>query len=109
MAKLLNFSESVPDKIDIQVSYASKQKINIIKLTMKRYATIREAIEFSQILIEHPELDIDVCKVGIFGKLKTLNTEVRQGDRVEIYRALTADPMEARRRRFAKQLRLKSP
>lgn len=94
--------------MDVQVCHASTQKTSLIALTLKCDSTIREVIEISQILIQHPEIDIEVCKVGIFGKLKTLDTVVQRGDRVEIYRPLTADPMEARRRRSAKQLRLKS-
>ncbi len=37
--------------------------------------------------------------VGIFGRRVTLDTPLEDGDRVEIYRALRADPKEARRRR----------
>ncbi len=108
MANPQYLSEQVTETVDIQICYASKQKTTIIELTMKCDSTIRDAIEFSQILIVHPEVDIDICKVGVFGKLKTLSSVVQQGDRVEIYRPLTADPMEARRRRSAKQIRSKS-
>jgi hypothetical protein len=37
--------------------------------------------------------------VGIFGEIAGLQDPVRDGDRVEIYRPLLADPKEARRRR----------
>jgi hypothetical protein len=37
--------------------------------------------------------------VGIFGRLVALEHALATGDRVEIYRPLTADPKEARRRR----------
>ncbi|MES2047591.1 MAG: RnfH family protein [Pseudomonadota bacterium] len=103
-----NICEKKPETMDVQVCHASTQKTTMIALTLKGDSTIREVIKMSQILVQHPEIDIEACKVGIFGKLKTLNTVVRQGDRVEIYRSLTADPMEARRRRSAKQQRIKS-
>jgi putative ubiquitin-RnfH superfamily antitoxin RatB of RatAB toxin-antitoxin module len=41
-------------------------------------------------------------KVGIFGKLSSLRAPVLAGDRVEIYRALIADPKEARKQRAAR-------
>ncbi|MCY1304044.1 Protein RnfH [compost metagenome] len=41
-------------------------------------------------------------RVGIFGKLKTPDAVVREGDRVEVYRPLTADPKQARRKRVQK-------
>ena len=42
-----------------------------------------------------------VNKVGVFGKLASLETALRHMDRVEIYRALIADPKEVRRQRAA--------
>ena len=92
--------------IAIQVCYAANQKTFLLQLVLKNDSTIREAINDSQILLTCPEIDIDQCKVGIFGKLKSLKTILQQGDRVEIYRPLVADPMEARRRRIAKQSKI---
>ena len=46
-----------------------------------------------------PHLDLTSYRVGIYGKLKTLETVLRERDRVEIYRPLLADPKDARRRR----------
>jgi hypothetical protein len=43
--------------------------------------------------------DLTQCAVGVFGKLASLDDEIKAGDRVEIYRPLIADPKEARRRR----------
>ncbi|WP_420871035.1 RnfH family protein [Herbaspirillum rubrisubalbicans] len=52
------------------------------------------------------DIDLSVCKVGIFGKVKTLETPVRERDRIEIYRPLIADPKQSRRRRAAHQERV---
>jgi putative ubiquitin-RnfH superfamily antitoxin RatB of RatAB toxin-antitoxin module len=41
--------------------------------------------------------------VGIYGKKKTLDTVLRERDRIEIYRPLVADPKDSRRRRAAKK------
>lgn len=65
--------------------------------------SIAEAIKLSQIFKTCPEIDLYQSKLGIFGRLKPADTLLRDGDRVEIYRSLIADPMEARRRRAKKQ------
>ncbi len=66
---------------------------------MKSGTTVGEAIKESGILQQFPEIDLALNKVGIFGKLARIDTLLRDRDRVEIYRALIADPKEARRRR----------
>lgn len=64
--------------------------------------SIGQALLGSGILQELTEIDLTNYRVGIYGKLKTLETVLRDQDRLEIYRPLIADPKEARRRR-AKQ------
>jgi hypothetical protein len=54
------------------------------------------------VLRDAPEIDLTDCSVGIHGKLKTLDTALRDRDRVEIYRPLIADPKESRRKRAEK-------
>ena len=103
MADVALVNEKITEMIDAQICFAFQQNVTVIELRLCCGSTISDAIDISQISKKHHEIDIDNCKVGIFGKLKALNTVLRQGDRVEIYRPLTADPMEARRRRFAKQ------
>ncbi len=49
------------------------------------------------------DVDVMACRTGIWGKLKPLETILRDQDRVELYRPLIADPMEARRRRAGKK------
>jgi uncharacterized protein len=65
-------------------------------------ATVRDAINASGVLARHPEIDLPTQKVGVFGKLKTLDTLLADFDRVEIYRPLKVDPKTARLRRVAK-------
>ncbi|KIG10433.1 RnfH family protein [Caballeronia concitans] len=65
-------------------------------------ATVREAIEASGVLNAHPEIDLAAQKVGVFGKLKTLDATLADLDRVEIYRPLKVDPKMARQRRVDK-------
>jgi putative ubiquitin-RnfH superfamily antitoxin RatB of RatAB toxin-antitoxin module len=51
------------------------------------------------VLEEFGDIDLAAVRVGVFGRLVDLGRAVAAGDRIEIYRPLTADPKEARRRR----------
>ena len=42
-------------------------------------------------------------KVGIYSRLAKLTDQLKDGDRIEIYRPLLADPKEIRRKRAAEQ------
>jgi len=87
------------DTAHIQLCYALPEKAVVIDLDIEAGCTLEEAIGKSGLLTQFPEIDLTQNKVGIYGKLKTLDTEARDGDRIEIYRPLQADPMESRRRR----------
>lgn len=88
--------------IPVQVCYATPEKLSLLHLRVPRNATIAQAIASSGIVLRHPEIDIGTCKLGVYGKLKSPDATLQAGDRVEIYRPLIADPMEARRRRAKK-------
>ncbi|MFC5475228.1 RnfH family protein [Paraherbaspirillum soli] len=86
----------------IQVCYATPT-IQIVKdLTVPPGTLLHDAIKRSGLLEEIREIDLSCWRVGIFGKLKTLDTVLRDQDRIEIYRPLIADPMESRRKRAKK-------
>ena len=89
------------DKIKVEVSFARPDTQVIIPLKVEKGATIEDAICQSNIMETFPEIDLAVNKVGIFGKLGKLENTLREGDRVEIYRKLIADPKEVRRKRAA--------
>ncbi len=90
-------------KLRVQVCYATAQRQWLLALEVEPGTTLHQAITASGILQQAPEIDLSVWQVGIFGKLKPLDTVLRPQDRVEIYRPLKADPMESRRRRAAKR------
>ena len=83
----------------VEVVYATAESADSVSLTLPGTATVREAIAASGLLERHPEIDLARQKCGVFGKLRPLDALLRDGDRVEIYRPLAADPKEARRRR----------
>lgn len=75
------------------------------ELKLAAGSTVGQAIDASGVLSRHPEIDLAVHKVGVFGKIKTLDAPLADHDRVEIYRALKVDPKEARQRRVQKTRR----
>lgn len=83
--------------IDVEVAYATENHQVVLKLQTPQQATILEIIELSGLKAKFPEIDLNKQKVGIFGQLAALNKTVQDGDRIEIYRPLKIDPMDARR------------
>ncbi len=91
--------------LSIEIVYATPECQRLIALSVAPGATVAGTIEASGILREFPEIDLAVNRVGIFGQLARLDELVQDGDRVEIYRPLQADPKEARRERALKSKR----
>ena len=86
-------------RIKIEVAYALPQSQILRRIELEESATIADAIAASGIIRDFPEIDPAKNRVGIFGRRLPLATPLHDGDRVEIYRPLTADPKETRRRR----------
>ena len=89
-------------KLPVQVCYATSQGEAWRALEVEQGTTIAQAIEQSGILQEVAGIDLAQQAVGVFGKKRPLDTLVRAGDRIEIYRPLLADPKNARRRRSSR-------
>jgi putative ubiquitin-RnfH superfamily antitoxin RatB of RatAB toxin-antitoxin module len=85
--------------IAVEVVYALPDTQSLIALTVTPGTTARQAIEQSGILQRHPQIDPACRKIGIFGKAAVPDAVLKDGDRIEIYRSLIADPKDARRRR----------
>ena len=88
--------------IPIEIAYASPVQSWLIPLNVEAGTTIAQAITSSGILEQCPEIDLEINKVGIFSNIAELDTLLRAGDRIEIYRPLILDPKEARRLRAEK-------
>jgi putative ubiquitin-RnfH superfamily antitoxin RatB of RatAB toxin-antitoxin module len=88
--------------IRVEVAYALPERQVIVRLRMP-VVTALEAIQASGILEKHPEIDLRKNKIGVYGRLVSLDTLLRDQDRVEIYRSLIADPKEVRRKRAQEQ------
>lgn len=93
----------VDGQISVEIVYALPDEQALEQLTVPDDSTVGAVIERSGLLERFPEIDLTTNKVGVFGKLADLDTRLREGDRVEIYRPLIADPKEARKRRAAER------
>lgn len=87
------------EKIQVEVAYARPDQQKIVAVTLLQGSTVMDAIKASQILAAFPEIDIESQGVGIFGRQRPVDHVIRDGDRIEIYRPLLADPRDARRER----------
>ncbi len=87
--------------INVEVAYAMPEKQIIRVVNVDVGTTIGAAIVQSGIMMDFPDLELEEAKVCIFGKAASMTTVLSNGDRVEIYRPLIADPKEIRRKRAA--------
>ena len=91
------------EMLQVVVCYATARDEFLRALTVAPGTTIGQAIEMSGVLEAYPDINLSTQPVGIFAKKKTLDTPLRERDRIEIYRPLVADPKDSRRRRAAKK------
>ncbi|WP_438971173.1 RnfH family protein [Methylophaga sp.] len=83
----------------IEVAYALPDEQLILEVEVPSDSTVEDAIKRSGILERYPQIDLATDKVGIFGKMCKLNANLKNKDRIEIYRPLIADPKESRRQK----------
>lgn len=89
--------------LTVEIAYAETEDVELIPLTVSAGTTVRDAINQSGICMLYPSINPDTVKTGIFGKLCQGDRVLEDGDRIELYRPLRADPKEARRRRAQRQ------
>jgi putative ubiquitin-RnfH superfamily antitoxin RatB of RatAB toxin-antitoxin module len=82
----------------ISVTYAESRRQRWIDIDVPDETCAEEAIRLSGLLDEFPEIDLQENKLGIFGKVVKAAQPLKEGDRLEIYRPITADPETVERR-----------
>lgn len=92
----------VAELVNIEVVYALPEKQVLLALKVASGSSIEQALQQSGVLRRFPELDLATMKVGIYSRIVPLTTALAGGERIEIYRPLTADPREMRRKRAEK-------
>ena len=84
-------------KISVQVAYAVADNQKVVSVELPVNSTVSQAIHSSGILQIFSEIDLDNVGLGIYGKIVEFDQILHDQDRVEIYRPLATDPMQARR------------
>ena len=84
--------------MQVGVAYSEHSQQIWMTIEVPDEASVMDAIERSGILKMFPHIDLETQKVGVFGKIVKLETALRPGDRVEIYRPITCDPQTVPRR-----------
>ncbi len=87
-------------EIQVEVVCATATRQQIWQVKVPQGATIADAIATTNIRDEYPELDLDAMPVGIFSRVRSFDTPVNPGDRIEIYRPLPEHPNRSRTRRL---------
>ena len=95
------------NKTLIEVAYATPARQVIVECIISPGTSARDAVRQSGIDGHFPEIDLDNCDIGVFGKVIPADYRLSDGDRIEIYRPLIADPKEIRRQRAAQGLKMK--
>ncbi|AUX94456.1 RnfH family protein [Mixta gaviniae] len=88
----------MPD-ITVEVVYALPEKQYLRQVKLAQGSSVEQAIRASGLLELRHDIDLTQNKIGIYSRPVKLQDEVNEGDRVEIYRPLIADPKELRRQR----------
>ena len=89
------------NEIAVEVVYALPLRQDSTRLRVPVGTTVAEAIARAGVTLRHPEIELADKGVAVYGKRVLLTTVLRDQDRVEILRPLSADPKEARRARAA--------
>jgi putative ubiquitin-RnfH superfamily antitoxin RatB of RatAB toxin-antitoxin module len=92
---------ALENTIAIEVVYALSAKQIVVEVSVPAGTTVAEALAVARVKLEVP--DVHDAPVGIHGHVVSRDTVLRDGDRVEIYRPLVADPKHARRRRAGRK------
>lgn len=86
----------------VEICYIAPNRQFVKTIDVETGTTISQAIALSGLLETCSDINWEQNKVGIYGKIKSLDTLLNEADRIEIYRPLKMTPIEARRRRLGR-------
>lgn len=90
--------------LGVTVAYApGPRQLEETALSLPAGSTVGAALAASGLAARHPDIDLGPGHVGVWGRKTGLEHALREGDRVEVWRALRVDPKLARRERFGRQ------
>lgn len=92
-------------RIHVEIVYALPTQQRRVELMLTHGDTVADALSRVAAAPEFADLDLQSIAVGIYGRVVTdRNQRLNEGDRIELYRPLTVDPMTARRRRASRSM-----
>jgi putative ubiquitin-RnfH superfamily antitoxin RatB of RatAB toxin-antitoxin module len=83
----------------VALALAFPERQDLVELELHEGATVGDAIAAARLDARFAALDMGSLRVGIWSRAASLGSVLREGDRVELYRELKADPKDMRRRR----------
>ncbi|MBQ8708762.1 MAG: RnfH family protein [Succinivibrionaceae bacterium] len=94
-----NGKEHKKSMLITEVIYAKALRQFVTQVRLEEGSTFGDAVRKSGVLEIFPELDCRELKLGSYGRIRKTDEALLPGDRVEIYREITADPRTAARKR----------
>ncbi|WP_404340633.1 RnfH family protein [Pseudoalteromonas mariniglutinosa] len=88
--------------ITVEVVFALPTKATSLLVEVPETCSAEQAVIKSGIIDKCPEIDATNLTLGIWNRTCKLDQLISDGDRIEIYRPLIADPKDARRKRAEK-------
>ncbi len=99
-------SDDTTPRLTVSVAYSPRAgEVDEVSLQLEPGATVADALRASGLQARYPALALETLPVGIWGVFCERDARLRDRDRVELYRPLRVDPMEARRRRQRAQVK----
>ncbi|MEP6702347.1 MAG: RnfH family protein [Betaproteobacteria bacterium] len=89
--------------LTVEIVYALAERQSLLAMTVLRGTTVDQALAGSGLYELHPELLGVALPTGIFGRIVGRDHVLEDGDRIELYRPLVADPKASRNARVAKK------
>ena len=90
-------------EVTVEVTHATPGAQPVLRLTLPAGARVAAVLAQGAVRAAFGDSVCEQAKVGIFSKLVERDQVLRDGDRVELYRPLIADPKIARRKRAQKK------
>jgi putative ubiquitin-RnfH superfamily antitoxin RatB of RatAB toxin-antitoxin module len=91
--------------VKVQVALALPERQVVVDLELPAGSTVTDAVGAALRDARLAGADIASMRTGVWSRPCAATTVLREGDRVELYRPLAADPKEMRRARTRKPTR----
>jgi len=85
--------------IEVEGAVALPARQEVLRVQLPEGASVEQALVAARVRERFPEIDWSRATYGIWARPCEARQTLREGDRVEVYRPLQADPKDQRRRR----------